>query len=195
MISVNLITFNSNNYSTYELINLFKLTNEEVLLFDKYQNENVKKEKIVSYFLKRKYIGDFHIDDNGKPLSNNVFFNISHSHGFVVLVKNDSCQVGVDVELINDVEESLMKYVCSEEEYQYISSKEDFIKIWTNKESLAKCNGEGIKVKPNVIPALPISGIRNYKNKEYNTKNFEIDNAIISVTIESKEDFEVVIEK
>ena len=158
--------------------------------FEKYKNENVKKEKIVSAYLKNKYIGEYHLNEYGKPVSDNVFFNISHSHGYIVLVI-DQAPVGIDIEKIRAVEEDLRNYISNEEEKQYIHDDESFFEIWTNKESLVKANGNGINQKPNLIPGLPINGPRIYQNKTFFNKTIKYQDLVITVSREGNDEFDI----
>lgn len=158
--------------------------------FEKYKNENVKKEKIVSAYLKNKYIGEYHLNEYGKPVTDKVFFNISHSHGCIVLVI-DQVPVGIDIEKIRAVEEDLRNYISNEEEKQYIHDDESFFEIWTNKESLVKANGNGINQKPNLIPGLPINGPRIYQNKIFFNKTIKYQDLVITVSREGNDEFDI----
>ena len=116
------------------LINSDYFSNEEKISLDKYKDEETRKEKIVSLYLKKKYVGDFSIDEHGKPLSKNKFFNVSHSHGLVMIALCKECPIGIDLELVRPVDQNLIDYVTSEEERKEIKEVKDFFKIWTNKE-------------------------------------------------------------
>ena len=156
--------------------------------FDKYTVEAVKKEKIASTILKNKHIGEYKINALGKPVSDNCFFNVSHSHGVVVLVK-DNVNVGVDIELVRPVEDDLIKFVTSEGEALYVRDERSFYEIWTNKEALVKAEGRGFKSRPNLVPALPLNSVRTYEDKTYNNRTINYGNFIITVSRESVEDF------
>lgn len=158
--------------------------------FEKYKNESVKKEKMVSAILKNKYIGEYHLNEFGKPVSDKVFFNISHSHGYIALVI-DRVPVGIDIERIRPVEEDLRNYISNEEEKKYIHDDESFFEIWTNKESLVKANGNGINQKVNAIPGLPINEKRTYDNKTFFNKTIKYQNLVITVSREQSEDFDL----
>ena len=162
--------------------------------FEKYKNETVRKEKMVSALLKNKYIGEYHLNEYGKPVNDSVFFNISHSHGYIALVI-DQVPVGIDIEKIRLVEDDLRNYISNEEEKQYIHDDESFFEIWTNKESLVKANGNGINQKPNAIPGLPINGKRIYDNKTFFNKTIKYQNLVITVSRERSDDFDIDIIK
>lgn len=184
----------------YQNISLDYLTNsiyfpvEEKLSIEKYRNENVKKEKIVSLILKNKYIGEYYLNEYGKPLSKKMFFNISHSEGYIALVI-DQVPVGIDIEKIRPAEEDLKEYISSNEEKDYIHNDETFFEVWTNKEALVKAHGNGINQKINSIPALPINSIKNYDNKTYFNKTVRYQDLIITVSREGSNDFDIDIIK
>ena len=166
------------------------LSELEKISFEKYKNENVKKEKIVSAILKNKYIGDYHLNEYGKPISNNKYFNISHSGGYIALAI-DQVPVGIDIENIRNAEEDLRNYISNDEEKKYIHDDESFFEVWTNKEALVKANGNGINQKIKTIQSLPLNAIRNYDNKTYFNKTIKYQNLVITVSRASSDDFNI----
>ena len=195
MTNVDLFIFDTRKYTTSELVDLLKLSKEDTLPFDKYQSEEIKKEKIISFYYKKNYVKDWYLSKDGKPLSHNLFFNISHSKGMVAFAYNKDYPIGVDIELIRPVEESLKQYISSENELKYMENEESFFEIWTNKESLVKCIGQGIKGQPKNINALPLNGIRIVDNKTYNSKNLKWNNCVISLTLETENDYQIKVHK
>ena len=159
----------------------------------RYQVEEVKKEKTASKYLKNKYIGEYSFNEFGKPISKNLFFNISHSHGLVVLAINKDREIGIDIELVKLAPEDLRQYISSSIEREYIKDDESFAKIWTSKESLLKAIGTGINTKINTVPALPVDGVREYLNEKYYSHCIKIDDYICSITLKGKEDFNIKI--
>ena len=176
--------------------------NEEALLssqyvkdsFETYKDDETRKEKIASSILKNKYIGQYHLNEYGKPISEEKCFNISHSHGLVVLVI-DTVDVGIDVEQIRPVDEKLKAYISNKEEKEYIKDDETFFEIWTNKEALVKAKGIGIKEKVKDIPSLPINGVRLYKNEQYINQTIRYLDYIITVSRKALDAPELEIEK
>lgn len=78
-------------------------------------------------------------------------FNISHSGDWVVCAT--ACQkVGIDIELIKDIDLNVAKCFFSEEEYSNLTSKANdekisyFYDLWTAKESYIKYLGKGISI-------------------------------------------------
>lgn len=89
--------------------------------------------------------------ESGKPyVEENIFFNISHSKGFV-LAGTAYSPIGVDIEKLREPNYKTIKKFCTEAEEEYILSalsEEEKIKrfftVWTLKEAYFKCTGEGI---------------------------------------------------
>jgi 4'-phosphopantetheinyl transferase len=130
---------------------LKKLPNNFLVQVNKYKEENQRKRSFFSWyllylkFLERK-INAFNLkvefNENGKPLIEGINFNISHSHNLVA-VAISSHEVGIDLELIEDKDNSkIAKKIMNEEEYQkYLKNKEYFYKVWTKKEAYLKRKG------------------------------------------------------
>jgi 4'-phosphopantetheinyl transferase len=81
---------------------------------------------------------------NGKPYFSNDFnFNISHSDNYVVCAFGESCEVGIDIEKIREVDIHFAKLILTDAEY-YLATNDNalnyemFFRIWTLKESYAK---------------------------------------------------------
>ena len=188
MEEVRLIILNTNEIDIDELLKQASLSFDD----EGITNEVVLREKKASFYLKNKYIGEYQISSSGKPVSNNAYFNISHSHGVVVLAINDNHPVGVDIELIRDMDDNFKRYVCDDGEYELSKdNNEEFFKIWTNKESLLKCLGTGIKMKMNSVSSLPLEGTRLFEGKEYYSRHIVYGKYIISITISDVE-FDII---
>lgn len=166
----------------------------ERLSFQKYTNLEVKKEKVISSILKNKYIGEYYLNEFGKPLCKDKYFNISHSHGLIAFVMDD-VPVGIDIEKIKKVENDLINYISNDDEKKCIHDDESFYEIWTNKEALVKSFGTGIKSNPKEIIGLPINGRRIYKDKVYFNKTIKHDDYVITVSRQIDEDFDLEIIK
>ena len=177
------VTFN-------ELFSFANLSEEEAKDLEKYKVIEVKKEKVVSLYFKNRYIGETTTNEYGKPLSNKCFFNISHSKGVVVLAVSQKHDVGVDVEVIREKDEDLVRYISSDEEYEFIKNELDFFSVWTNKESLVKCLGTGIRNKVKNIPSLPLNGKKEFNGETFYSKVIKNNDYLISLTIKDKNDFD-----
>ena len=160
----------------------------ERLSFDKYKVIKVRQEKICSSYLKNKYIGEYHLNEFGKPISDNVYFNISHSHGYVALVI-DQVPVGLDIEKIGPVTDNLKSYVSNDEEESYIKDDATFFEVWTNKEALVKASGEGFRYRPESVPGLPLNNKRLFNGKEYHNRTIRYQDLVITVSRQDEKDF------
>lgn len=93
---------------------------------------------------------EFIYDERGKPYLKdlpNIHFNLSHCRAAAVCAIGDQ-PVGIDVETIRPFRDALARHVLSDHEYRRTirSSRpdEEFIRLWTMKESLLKLTGRGI---------------------------------------------------
>ena len=173
-----------------ELFSFANLDDEEVKSLEKYKVIEVKKEKVASLYFKNKYIGETTVNDFGKPISDKCYFNISHSKGVVVLAISQKHDIGVDVEVIREKDEDLVKYISSDVEYAFIKNELDFFSVWTNKESLVKCLGTGIRNKVKSIPSLPLDGVKEFCGETFYSKVIKNNDYLISLTIKDKNDFD-----
>ena len=190
MKTIEVLLIDTNKININDILFSSFISESERKEFEKYQHIETRNEKIVSRYLKNKYIGEYYIGESGKPLSKDKHFNISHSHGVVVMVI-DEVNVGVDVEIIKDYSEELKNYISSFEEKLYIKDRISFFEVWTNKEALLKAVGTGLRNKINEIPSLPINGKRVYQGVEYLNKTLVYNELIITVSRESVEEFEI----
>ena len=190
-----LIFIDAKKYDVSYLKTLEYLTAEDLEEASKYKQEISQKEKLVSNYLKRKYVGkDIYINEHGKPLSDEKYFNISHSKGMVCLAIANS-NVGVDIEFIRKAKEDIRRFISNDDEYAFIHNDESFYAIWTLKEAISKADGEGLKTKVSLIPSLPIEGMKLYKNKKYYTRNFKYKNYMVSIAVEREDKFDYIIEE
>ena len=192
MLYIKVLFFDTSKISLECLLNSSFLFDRDIDSLLKYKVEETKKEKACSLIYKNKYVGDYQIDQFGKPISDKTYFNISHSKGAVVFIKDD-VPIGIDIEKIRDIDEASINFISSNEEREYIDNNIKFYEIWTNKESLTKCVGTGIKNKIKEIPGLPIDGMKNYQGKKYFSKTIKYKEFIISVNRESEQPFELEI--
>ncbi len=96
---------------------------------------------------------NFEIGNKGKPSPeglNGIFYNISHSGKWVVVIAGDS-NVGIDIEKIRNYPAGVADRFFSEIEKSLINSasteiekQELFFTIWTLKESFLKAIGKGL---------------------------------------------------
>lgn len=95
-------------------------------------------------------IKDIHIyrDSKGKPYTDkeNIYFSISHS-GEYVCVAIDTSPIGIDIEIIREINLNITKKVCNHSDMLFLNSGDknlNFFKIWTAKEAYFKMTGTGI---------------------------------------------------
>lgn len=135
----------------------------------RYKKADDKRRCIAGGLFIKKFLGDEKISINsyGKPMAENgVFFNISHSGRYVIFAIANS-PVGCDIEKVRVVSQKLGKIVFCDNELESIRISQDkittFFDLWTKKESLLKCIGEGFH--------------KNSKSVDV-SKNFATDNSI-----------------
>ena len=124
MDKISIYVLDTRKYTYNDLLTFAKLSDKDVMFLSKFRVLEVKKEKLISYYFKKKYVGEFHLNEYGKPMSDNVYFNISHSKGVVVIAVSQNHEVGVDVELLQPKDKELVKYVCNDEEYRFVNLEE-----------------------------------------------------------------------
>ena len=191
---MNIKLIDSNKYSLEELLVSSFLSSEDKEYLSTFKVEQTKKEKAVSLIIKRKLIGEYQINEFGKPISNTKHFNISHSNGVVVYVEGNA-NIGIDIEHLKHPNKNMIEYISSGDELKYIKDEKTFFEIWTSKESLVKSLGTGINEQIKTIPGLPLSGVVKYKNKSLYRENITINDYVISVTQEGEKPFRLKIER
>ena len=190
---VKLLLVDINNKNIDDISSSSFISPKDLSELSKYKTKETYNEKLVSRYLKNKYIGEYSVNEYGKPIYNHIYFNISHSHGLIGLAISDISDIGLDIELIRNKYESLKHHVCNKEEIEYIKDDESFMQIWTNKESLLKCIGTGINKKLKEVIGLPINGIREYMNESYRSVTTRYHNYIITITIKGDDPYELYV--
>lgn len=80
----------------------------------------------------------------------NTKFNISHSGEMAVCVLSDLNDVGIDVEIIHNINIQDFESQMTKKEWQNILLEEDgnkaFFDYWTQKEAVIKANGKGLSI-------------------------------------------------
>ena len=118
------------------------------LIIRKILNENGLSEDSLKY------------SENGKPLADNLFFNISHAGDYVVGVSSDR-EVGCDIEKIVDAPLEVADRFFYLKEAEYIKSAEDknraFFTLWTLKESYMKMTGRGMNLPLDSFEVVPMT--------------------------------------
>lgn len=174
------------------------LDNERRERTERYRLVEDKKRCILSGLMTRRFLGNAEIFRNeyGKPLlSDGRFFNISHS-GRYVLFALSGCEIGCDIEqfhYVNAVRTG--RVVFTDGEMNLLLSGSDrlgtFFDLWTKKESLLKCMGEGFHRSAKSVDVR--SDVFEEKGKSYFMKTWNFSDYIVSVC-SVKNDFPNTIE-
>ncbi len=150
---------------------------------DRMKNSDDRKRSLAAQYLLIKLLGEMGVesavlesDNNSKPYLNgsDLFVSISHSHEMVACAV-DSVPIGIDIEKITPVSNSLIDYVCTDKEKEYVCkstqkpSFKRFFEVWTAKEAYIKKMGCGLK-KAKETDTLPL-----------NKKIFIIEDYIITI--------------
>ena len=170
------------------------LSEEDLDAVKEFKMEEMREEKLISRYFKNKYVGEYYLGEHGKPLSKNICFNISHSHGVIIFASSNK-DIGVDIEMIKEVEDKLVDYVTTDEEKEYASSLEKFFEVWTLKESLLKADGCGIAMNLKEISTLPVDEVKEFNHHRYQSKLLRYDNYVIALSINLEEEIEVRIKE
>lgn len=91
----------------------------------------------------------FFYNEYNRPYLPDFDFNISHSGDWIVLAFAEKGRVGIDIEKMREVEETLAEMCFTSEERKYLFAddnfnKEKFFELWTLKESFIKADGKGL---------------------------------------------------
>ena len=153
---------------------------------ERYKLEDDKKRCVLGGLLMRDFLGDTEVyeDENGKPLARNgVCFNLSHSGEYVAFAMSDY-QVGCDIEKPRIVPyEKMGKFVFCENEMDKIKNSPEkmgeFFRLWTKKEALLKCMGDGFHRPPKSVDVSKDTFEEN--GKVYRFQTIEFSDYVISL--------------
>lgn len=191
MKNIDLYLIDVNDISFEELTLKYNINEEEKSKLMRFRNDLTKKEMAISMYFKREYIGNFSFNDQNKPVADNLYFNISHSKGVIVLAISKDYELGVDIELIRGYSLPLLTRMANQQELNYITSNERFFHIWTNKEAILKCIGSGLINELDTVPALPLDGVRIYLDRSINIKQIKYKDYIISLAVRTSDNINV----
>lgn len=156
--------------------------------------ENDKKLTILSQILLTKLLNDKYslnyknleikYNKYNKPFIDNIYFNISHSNEYAVVVTSNN-KIGVDIEYIRKVDLNIINYFCTDLEKTYILTSEDKYKslfeIFCLKESYFKMLGTGI-TNFKEIEFLIFDDIISCNKTNLNIMlNYSINNYVIAI--------------
>jgi len=109
---------------------------------------------------------------------NDFHFNISHSGEWVVCSMGNY-ENGIDVEKIQPIDIDLVKRIFKRSEYLHIKNmklenqSQEFIRIWTLKESYIKCIGKGLSIPLDSFEFEKVNDEFKLKGKEQNKYKLE----------------------
>lgn len=156
---------------------------------------------IIEQILKENGLSEDHLkySENGKPVADNLFFNVSHAGDYVVGVSSD-CDVGCDIEKIIDAPIEIAEHYFNQSEIEYIKSESDknkaFFTLWTLKESYMKMTGMGMSLPLDSFEIIKTEKgfiLGRSQEKHGFFKTIEFDEHIFSVCSE-KENIEDLIQ-
>ena len=114
---------------------------------------------------------EFEYTEFGRPFIANstLDFNISHSKNLGIICWGYKKKVGVDIEYIdpNFDYQSILDVFAFKNEVRWILEKNSllrFYQLWTTKESILKCSGEGLRA--GFPETIPVNQILFYQNKK-----------------------------
>lgn len=129
--------YNDNHYDS--LMNKLPIIDQQkinLLTKTSDKHERILGRILLSQLLKNKYCLDYNklnikYNQYGKPYLDEISFNISHSHDYVIVAAADN-NIGVDIEKIRKVNLSIMKVFCTDSEIKYIdNSNNKYLAFWT----------------------------------------------------------------
>lgn len=174
------------------------LDNERRKRTERYRLADDKKRCILAGLMTRHFLGNAEIlkSEYGKPfLSDGRFFNISHSGKYVLFALSD-CEIGCDIEQFHYVNALRTgRTVFTDDEMNLLLASADrlgtFFNLWTKKESLLKCMGEGFHRSAKSVDVR--FDVFEEKGKSYFMKTMKFSDYTVSVC-SVKNDFPNTIE-
>jgi 4'-phosphopantetheinyl transferase len=139
-------------------------------------------------------VSDFSIEysSHGKPYlkaRDDIFFSLSHSGNYAVCAIYDK-EVGVDIEKVSEAGEKLIRKVTTDSEFDFLMSleqkarNEEFMRLWTAKESYVKRDGSGFLIPPTEL-AVDLSGMlsisRNGKSENVSFREISVSGYKLTV--------------
>lgn len=170
----------------------------------KYRVEKARKQSAGAGLLLRDVLAgygltekDVYLGKNGKPLSDKICFNVSHTDGMVICAVSD-LEVGCDIELIRPMNENIVNRFFCKSEADYLKSMHhervdaEFFRLWTIKESYMKMTGEGMYLPLDAFEILISNEIKIMRDnvvQDCNVSEYYIEGYKVSVcAVENKFD-------
>lgn len=153
----------STDLSRYDNINNRRLEKIKKSTNQLFIKEQLGSNLLLNDILENNYFKDINLleyvyNESGKPYlkDDNLYFSLSHSNGIVALTVSKE-EIGLDIELIKPIKESVAKRIMNENEYRIYSSLDKnkkityFYEVWTSKEAYVKKLGTTISLNPSNI--------------------------------------------
>lgn len=109
--------------------------------------------------------------------NNLVNFNISHSGEIVVCAICNDSEIGIDIEIVTEIEIDCYKSQMTENEWAKIvlsnNKTTSFFNYWTQKEAVMKAHGQGLTIPLNSFEI--IDNITDIKDEMFFLKEIKID--------------------
>lgn len=160
ILNANKLTTDISRYDNIDNKRLEKIKKSNNTLFIK---EQLGSNLLLNDILENNYFKDINLleyvyNESGKPYlkDDNLYFSLSHSNGIVALTVSKE-EIGLDIELIKPIKESVAKRIMNENEYCIYSSLDKnkkityFYEVWTSKEAYVKKLGTTISLNPSNI--------------------------------------------
>ena len=142
-------------------------------------------------------INDVYYSDNDKPLIQEFSFSISHSEHYVTISYSIDCQLGLDIENIQNVELKNFRSFFREDEWETINAAEDpiqkFYWYWIRKESILKAEDGKMNQVNAVFITSPENGYFKNPQKSWLLNEIEIGEKCRGVIASDSENIEVKI--
>ncbi|MBQ4570665.1 MAG: 4'-phosphopantetheinyl transferase superfamily protein [Bacilli bacterium] len=160
ILNANKLTTDISRYDNINNKRLEKIKKSTNQLFIK---EQLGSNLLLNDILENNYFKDINLleyvyNESGKPYlkDDNLYFSLSHSNGIVALTVSKE-EIGLDIELIKPIKESVVKRIMNDREYNIYSSLDKnkkityFYEVWTSKEAYVKKLGTTISLNPSNI--------------------------------------------
>lgn len=160
ILNANKLTTDISRYDNINNKRLEKIKKSTNQLFIK---EQLGSNLLLNDILENNYFKDINLleyvyNESGKPYlkDDNLYFSLSHSNGIVALTVSKE-EIGLDIELIKPVKDSVAKRIMNDREYNIYSSLDKnkkityFYEVWTSKEAYVKKLGTTISLNPSNI--------------------------------------------
>lgn len=123
------------------------------------------------------------VNEFGKPyISGGAYFNISHSENVVIAAVSLNDDIGIDIELIRNIEWKEYEEVFTKPEWKMISTSlfpgYSLLELWVKKESILKADGRGMQIPFNEVILQDEYGIVKGQRKNFFLKNIDVENHI-----------------